>query len=598
MTASYTIPFANLANMWNLLINPRIGDIYVWGGFFDPVNLTVGSDCSGCAGMVIASLQQGLNVVFQRYFDTMDFAGLQPGQTGPMGIVMVDSLADIPANAAAQVSILQDPNPQDAHMIIAVPSTVNPDGSYGPYVVIESGGSYVNSQGQSTMHTSATPGCTSMTDPEFNQWGFLPGPIQSPPQPAPTPAPAPPTPGWTKQQQYALAIIAAGVAFNPPVTVLGQQMALACTLDESGLRILANPNVPESLNYPNDGVSDGTNLDSCGAYQQRASCGWDTVACEMDITCSSNLFYAKLVALPYNSGAQTPGWYIQQVQNSADPTGSNYDAQWSAAVALYNQVNVPTPTPAPVPTPTPTPTLYAQSTAGAVEAKLDGVNINTGQPLPYRLVDQLAEYQGAGVYFPPETPNQTSPSVLDQTATLAKVFLRTRNGEDAFDMLVALRDTQVTPAPKPAPAPTPAPTPASGVPVAKILHALITVLGGGLVTATWVAHTFAGAMSPAVTTAVASVIAVATGLLDFLVKEEKKIAPAPAPVPSPPLPIPAPLPTLTPVPMPPPPAPTPTPTPTPTPAPAPTPVVTGTLSDELAHMAATAPRQPPSQPPT
>ena len=314
MTApAFTVPFANLANMWNLLINPRIGAAYLWGGCFDAVDHTVGADCSGCAGMVTASLQQGLNVQFEHYFSTMDFAGLQPGAVGPMGIVIVGSLADIPANAAVQYSILQGDSAEDSHIICAVPATVDAVGNYGPYVTIESGGN------ENCLATGS--GATSMTDPEFNQWAYLPGPIQ------PAPAPAPLTP----EQQNALIIVNTGISLG--ITPIGQQMALACALAESSMLMYANSSVPESLNYPHDAV--GSNYDSCGPFQQRASQGWGTVACEMDWACSATLFYNALARQSYNSGGD-PGSYIQAVQNSAIPDA--YDAQWGSAVALYNSV--------------------------------------------------------------------------------------------------------------------------------------------------------------------------------------------------------------------------------------------------------------------
>jgi hypothetical protein len=116
-------------------------------------------------------------------------------------------------------------------------------------------------------------------------------------------------------------------------------MAFACVYDESDWLMYANSKVPESLNYPHDAVgSDGM---SCGPFQQQSTEGWGTVACEMDWACSAGLFFDALLRVDggsYASGAQPPWQYIQDVQGSATPDGSNYEAQWNKAVALYNTV--------------------------------------------------------------------------------------------------------------------------------------------------------------------------------------------------------------------------------------------------------------------
>ena len=200
------IPLSNVTNMWNLLIDRRIGDPYNWGGCFDPVDLTVGADCSGCAGMVIAALQQGTKVLFQHYISTMDFAGLNPGDRAPMGTVIVDSLDSIPLDAAVKISILQGDSPEESHMIVAVQQEIG-----GDYITIESGGS------ENCLATgdAATP----LDSGEFNQWAYLPGPIIDD-------TPTPGTAAMTPEQAQQLSQIW-GALFNPipsqsPFRALGE----------------------------------------------------------------------------------------------------------------------------------------------------------------------------------------------------------------------------------------------------------------------------------------------------------------------------------------------------------------------------------------
>lgn len=136
----------------------------------------------------------------------------------------------------------------------------------------------------------------------------------------------------------ASAFIAEGKRRN--VSTIGIQEAICAGLDESGLRVLANPSNPASQALPNDG--DGFDHDSEGPLQQRGSQGWGTLECRMDPTCSVGLFYDRLVGLDYaNLAAHPAGWWIQQVQRSFDETGSNYQAQWPHAVAIYNRLASP-----------------------------------------------------------------------------------------------------------------------------------------------------------------------------------------------------------------------------------------------------------------
>jgi hypothetical protein len=343
------ITLADVNYMWQSVIMPRQGDVYVFGGSLNPTAVQVGTDCSGAVSEVDEALLYGPLMNWLRQFWTGTFAGANPGDRGPFGGVMCTDdwvcIADPrspPAGAVMTVAVLQLSNPEDAHMVCAVldPDNVTGFGGPGVYVGIESGGQFENAQGQSTLHIG--PEATGVDDPMFNQYFALALPISDAP-PAP---PAPPPVPLTKLQQNALTVIAAGVAAG--ITPLGCQMGLCCALDESDMQMLANVNVPASLTYPNDG--EGSNGESCGPFQQQVQDGWGTLACEMDWACSAGLFFTALARVTaaggYNAGQQTQGWYIQQVQRSATADGSNYQAQWANAVALYDSViNSPAPQP-------------------------------------------------------------------------------------------------------------------------------------------------------------------------------------------------------------------------------------------------------------
>lgn len=69
----------------------------------------------------------------------------------------------------------------------------------------------------------------------------------------------------------------------------GIVIALMMALQESGLQMLANTSVPESLNFPHDGV--GSDRDSLGSAQQRPSVGWGSIAELMQPAYNAEAFY-------------------------------------------------------------------------------------------------------------------------------------------------------------------------------------------------------------------------------------------------------------------------------------------------------------------
>ncbi|SLE84347.1 Uncharacterised protein [Mycobacteroides abscessus subsp. massiliense] len=113
------------------------------------------------------------------------------------------------------------------------------------------------------------------------------------------------------------------------------KIAIATALQESGLRVLANPGVPESMRLPNQGT--GHDHDSVGLFQQRQS--WGATRDLMNPSASAGKFYDQLV--------RVAGWQsmpltqaAQRVQRSAfpsayakhEPTASAIvDAVWGAA---------------------------------------------------------------------------------------------------------------------------------------------------------------------------------------------------------------------------------------------------------------------------
>lgn len=165
------VPASHLNFLWQTLVYPRLGLAYVWGGSLSPIDLTQGTDCSGWVSAVLEALMFGAQMNYVRQFWTGTFAGVNPGDTGPIqgldctrDLVCVASLDQVPADAVMTISIIQtgpDPaNAANAHMICSVRG-----------VVLEMGG------GPDNLHTGAEPGSTQIDDSEFNQFLYLPGPV-------------------------------------------------------------------------------------------------------------------------------------------------------------------------------------------------------------------------------------------------------------------------------------------------------------------------------------------------------------------------------------------------------------------------------------
>jgi cell wall-associated NlpC family hydrolase len=90
-----------------------------------------------------------------------------------------------------------------------------------------------------------------------------------------------------RQMAVAAQYVAIGKHLGVPKD--GQIIAVMMALQESGLRVLANENVPASFNYSHDGA--GRDHDSLGTAQQRPAAGWGSVEQLMDVRYNARAFY-------------------------------------------------------------------------------------------------------------------------------------------------------------------------------------------------------------------------------------------------------------------------------------------------------------------
>jgi hypothetical protein len=140
------------------------------------------------------------------------------------------------------------------------------------------------------------------------------------------------------QLKYAKGIIAACKARNLPDDQ-GQRaadIALETALTESGLRMYANVNNPESLRLPHDAV--GRDHGSVGLFQQQvggavnSTANWGTTAELMDPEISTRKFLDALLRLDW---IPMTNWAAAQaVQHSAFSDGSNYRSHDAAAIQI------------------------------------------------------------------------------------------------------------------------------------------------------------------------------------------------------------------------------------------------------------------------
>ncbi|MDR2896214.1 MAG: peptidoglycan DD-metalloendopeptidase family protein [Propionibacteriaceae bacterium] len=112
------------------------------------------------------------------------------------------------------------------------------------------------------------------------------------------------------------------------------QAALGTGLVESHLKNLASEAVPESLNYPNDGVADG-DADSVGVFQQRTSQGWGTVEQIMtSVAYQATQFYDRAIPMADADASLTAGQISVAVQRPDSTVEYKYTRIEPVAVAL------------------------------------------------------------------------------------------------------------------------------------------------------------------------------------------------------------------------------------------------------------------------
>lgn len=119
-----------------------------------------------------------------------------------------------------------------------------------------------------------------------------------------------------RQENVARTYIAVGKQIGIPRS--GQIIAIMMALQESSLRMLANPAVPASLGFPNDGL--GRDHDSIGSAQQRPAAGWGTVEQLMDATYNARAFYGGPSGPNRGSPRgllDIPGWQAMNMGNAA-----------------------------------------------------------------------------------------------------------------------------------------------------------------------------------------------------------------------------------------------------------------------------------------
>lgn len=138
----------------------RVGNPYVYGGNWDPYNLTTGTDCSGLCVDELDAAVNGTAMAWTRHgLSTESWRLIDVGEVGPFGTICVARPGDFPTDAAVKLAIHHGPGGgANSHMWCEV------DG-----VRFESNGTagcITGDQARSVYDTSYA-----------NDWHYLPGPI-------------------------------------------------------------------------------------------------------------------------------------------------------------------------------------------------------------------------------------------------------------------------------------------------------------------------------------------------------------------------------------------------------------------------------------
>jgi hypothetical protein len=171
------------------IFTDRIGDPYVYGGTWNPFDLSVGCDCSGLVTDILSATFDGTAMPWDREglsTESYRYKPMGQQQVGPFTLMHVSSPDQIPANAVMRIDLHHEgEGGPDSHMHCVL------DG-----LVMESNGDH---------GTCTLPQAISPDSSYWNDWWYVPGPIVEDGVTPLTPVPAaglyrpgasaPPTPG-------------------------------------------------------------------------------------------------------------------------------------------------------------------------------------------------------------------------------------------------------------------------------------------------------------------------------------------------------------------------------------------------------------------
>jgi cell wall-associated NlpC family hydrolase len=175
-------------------------------------------------------------------------------------------------------------------------------------------------------------------------------------------------------------------------------LAVACILVETGgtWKNFANPTVPDSITFPNDGYPPNPNLDSVGLFQQRN--GWGVVAQRMNPYAAAGMFFDKLNDFGWrnmNEGAAifkvqvgaTPALYAAQIPAAKAIVRTFREAQAKSASTVANAATSAVPLVSSVAGSVTNAVTTAVNTAGVASpsstgAAPVGANLRVGKPVP------------------------------------------------------------------------------------------------------------------------------------------------------------------------------------------------------------------------
>lgn len=160
MTSPVTRTYVNFAKR---IFSDRIGDPYVYGGTWDPFNLSTGCDCSGLVTDILSACFHGTGMIWGREGISTESYRYKPWGpqlvAGIFPLFHVNSPSEIPSDAIMRIDLHHEGNGgPNSHMHCVL------DG-----IVMESNGSH---------GTCTLPG--GAIDPNssyWNDWWYLPGPI-------------------------------------------------------------------------------------------------------------------------------------------------------------------------------------------------------------------------------------------------------------------------------------------------------------------------------------------------------------------------------------------------------------------------------------